>query len=468
MATTKIWSIKGRLDHVLDYAGNEDKTKNPDYSDSDIQALRDVMDYTYQDYKTEKQHYISGINCSPETAREKMLITKRAYKKMGGIIAFHAYQSFAPGEVTPDKAHEIGVKLAQEMWGDRFEVIVATHLDKKHLHNHFVLNSVSFKDGYKYYDNNENYDRFRIKSDRLCREYRLSVIENPQRGRRPSYAVYLAEEQGEPTYRSLVRADVDKAIAQSLTDKQFFLNLRKMGYDIKTGKDITVRPQGRTNGLKLFRNFGEDYTMAAINHRILTQSAVQRADPKPEPPTVRRVQFKGNIHTMRKFTGFRALYIRYYYMLGGRPQWQMKNRPPTAKQIQFIFRDDIRKMHDLSNEMKLLGKNRIDSAEQLSAYKEGLTAQIAELTDKRQHLRYKARSVKDEPTLTGLKAKIVDLSAQLGVLRKEVKLCNSIETRTADMREKIRIAAELRAKEQEQHKSPTKEEQAYAKWRRSR
>ena len=167
MATTALWKIKGRLDHVLDYAGNEDKTKNPEFTASEFQGLRDVMNYTYQDFKTEKQHYVSGINCDPEIARQQMIDTKNQYRKTGGIIAFHGYQSFKEGEVTPELAHEIGMKLAREMWGDRFEVVVATHLDKKHIHNHFVLNSVSFADGYKYYSNYENTDRFRIKSDRI-------------------------------------------------------------------------------------------------------------------------------------------------------------------------------------------------------------------------------------------------------------------------------------------------------------
>ena len=138
MAATSLWKVSGRLDHVLKYAGNEKKTANPIFNESELQGLRDVMDYTYRDYKTEKQHYISGINCSPETARQEMVDTKLQYNKTGGIIAFHGYQSFEEGEVTPELAHEIGIKLAQEMWGDRFEVVVATHLDKKHIHNHFV------------------------------------------------------------------------------------------------------------------------------------------------------------------------------------------------------------------------------------------------------------------------------------------------------------------------------------------
>ena len=467
MATTKIWKVKGRLDHVLDYAGDDGKTANPDYKADELQGLRDVMDYTCQDYKTEKQHYVSGINCEPDTARRDMIATKQQYGKPGGIIAFHGYQSFAYGEVTPELAHEIGMKLAGEMWGERFEVLVATHLDKKHIHNHFVLNSVSFKDGYKYYSNLENTDRFRIKSDRLCAEHNLSVIRNPQKGRRPSYAVYLAEQNGEPTYRALVRADVDRAISEALTDKQFFQNLRKMGYEIKIGKDITVRPQGKDRGLKLFRNFGEDYTRDTINLRILCQGTPRRARPESDPQ-MKKMRVRGNFQNTRRLTGFRALYFRYFYLLSGRPQRQIRGqRPLNNKQILFIFREDIRKMQGLKNEMKLLGGNRIDSAEQLSWYKDAVTAQMEVLAEQRQGLRYKARKTKDETALAGIKAEISGLSAQLGALRRDVKLCDSVTARTAVMTQKIKQAAAIRENEQKQ-KIQRKEQRAYEPFRRRR
>lgn len=149
MAATAIWKVKGNLGQVVNYAANPDKTT---FSPADLQGLRDVMNYATQDYKTEEQRYVSGVNCIPEIARGEMMAVKRQFGKEDGIIAFHGYQSFAPGEVTPEQAHEIGVKLARKLWGDRFQVIVATHLDKKHIHNHFVLNSVSFVDGKKYND----------------------------------------------------------------------------------------------------------------------------------------------------------------------------------------------------------------------------------------------------------------------------------------------------------------------------
>ena len=180
MATTKIWDIKGRVDTLINYAANPEKTEGQRFSEKQIQALHDVMDYAYDDYKTERSLYVSGVNTTPDTAKHKMHQTKLRYGKMDGIVAFHAIQSFKPGEVTPEIAHEIGIKLAKEMWGDRFEVVIATHLNKEHLHNHFVINSVSFADGKKYYDNTANYNKMKRISDRLCEEYNLSVIRNPK------------------------------------------------------------------------------------------------------------------------------------------------------------------------------------------------------------------------------------------------------------------------------------------------
>lgn len=196
MATTAIWDIKGRIDKVVNYAKNPEKTDAALYSKSDLQGLGDVMDYTMQDYKTEKKLFVTGLNCDPETARDQMVMTKRRFCKEDGILAFHAYQSFAKGETTPNTAYEIGVKLAQELWGERFEIIVATHLDKGHLHNHFVINSVSFLDGKKYNDCNASYRLLRQTSDRICKAYGLSIVENPESGRAKHYAEWKAENEG--------------------------------------------------------------------------------------------------------------------------------------------------------------------------------------------------------------------------------------------------------------------------------
>ncbi len=135
MATTKIWPIKRQLGYVLRYAANEEKTEPGRQSD----LLGSALQYVTQEEKTDMDRFVTGINCTPDTAQEVMTATKQQFGKTDGTMAFHAYQSFAPGEVTPEKAHQIGVQLAYELWGERFEVLVATHLDKaSHIHNHFV------------------------------------------------------------------------------------------------------------------------------------------------------------------------------------------------------------------------------------------------------------------------------------------------------------------------------------------
>ena len=187
-------------------------------------------------------------------------------------MAFHGYQAFASGETDPATAHEVGVALAQELWGGRFEVVVATHLDKAHLHNHFVVNSVSFADGRRFHRDAACYRAMREASDELCREHGLSVVESPGRGGARHHAEWRAEREGRPTWRSLVKADVDEAVGRAASMRQFHANLRAMGYDVKVGKDISVRPPGKERFVRLRRNFGDAYSQEGIGARILANS----------------------------------------------------------------------------------------------------------------------------------------------------------------------------------------------------
>ena len=167
MAATRIWSIKGRLDSVINYVTNPEKTDGGRYTDTELQALTDVIDYAEDEAKTHNKVYVSGINLSPNIARDQMVMTKLQFGKTDKILAYHGYQSFLPGEVTPDIAHEIGVKLAERLWGDRFQVLVTTHLDHEHIHNHFCLNSVSFVDGKKFRGGSKAYWVMRARNNRI-------------------------------------------------------------------------------------------------------------------------------------------------------------------------------------------------------------------------------------------------------------------------------------------------------------
>lgn len=457
MATTSIWRVKGWLGKVVVYVENPDKTTNPkfftdkDMAEQDGQELSDVIRYAVNSRKTQKadnedcavvHRFVSGINCSPSTARDEMLAVKKRFGKESGTVAYHGYQSFAPGEATPEMAHEIGMKLAARLWGDRYQVIVATHLDKEnHLHNHFVLNTVSFVDGIKYHRTKKDYHDMQTVSDELCREYRLSVIENPQYGKAKQYGEWRAEQEQRPTWRGLIRADMDEAIRQAMTERQFFDALRKKGYAVKVGKDISVRPPGKERFVRLMRNFGEDYSLDNIRRRILSQSRPERKKPE-QKPEILRVRLIGSLKTARKLTGFRALYVHYCYLLGIFP----KNRAQQSrKRLHFLLREDLLKLDAITAETRLLIGHRIDTAEQLFSYRDKVSEKITVLTEKRKQL-YKTQrtaAVKSDPEKAAeIKDRIFALSKELATLRKEVSLCDDIAERSGVIKEKIKAVRE--------------------------
>ena len=415
-------------------------------TERDGRELSDVIRYAVNSEKTQQaenedctvvHRFVSGINCSPATARDEMLAVKKRFGKENGTVAYHGYQSFAPGEVTPETAHEIGMKLAARLWGDRYQVIVATHLDKEnHLHNHFVLNTVSFVDGIKYHRTKKDYHDMQTVSDELCREYRLSVIENPQYGKSKQYGEWRAEQEQRPTWRGLIRADIDEAIRQSMTERQFFDTLRKKGYEVKIGKDISVRPPGKERFVRLIRNFGEDYSIENIRRRILSQTKAER---KPSAPsrTVLRVRLIGSFYKSRKITGFRAKYFHYCYLLGIFPE----NKPKQNRRLHFLLREDLRKLDTITAETRLLVKYRIDTSEQLFSYRDGVKDKISALTDERKQL-YKLQrtaAVKADPEKAAeIKEQISALSKELAALRREAVLCDGIAERSGVIKEKIK------------------------------
>lgn len=467
MAVTSIWRVNGWLGKVVVYVENPDKTTNPkcygnrDMTECECQGLDDVISYAVNSRKTEQhkedsnvlERFVSGVNCHPATARAEMLSVKKRFGKEDGTIAYHGYQSFAPGEATPEMAHKIGVELAQRLWGERYQVVVATHLDKaNHLHSHFVLNTVSFVDGIKYHRTAKDYQEMQAVSDALCREYGLSVIENPQPGKGKHYGEWRAEQEQRPTWRGIVRTDVDEVIRQSMTERQFFENLHRKGYEVKVGKDISVRPPGKERFVRLARNFGEDYTLEGIRRRILEQTRAARPLPEPAPKT-KHYRVTGNWQSRKKVTGFRALYFHYCYLLGVLPRQKKQNH----KRLHFLLREDLIKLDAITQEARLLAVHRIDTAQQLSSYQGELESRIADVTSQRKQLYRKQRTVavkSDEVASAEVSTAISTLSKELSQLRREVKLCSDIAIRSGVMLEHIQIVREdenLQRKEKTEH-----------------
>ena len=238
MAVTSIWPIKGRVDKVINYARNPEKTHDKEKL-SELHEIEGVVEYAADEMKTEKRAYVTCLHLhSEETAAQEFMETKRLMHNEGGRSCYHGYQSFKADEVDADMAHSIGVALARELWGDRFQVVIATHCNTGHYHNHFVINSVSDVDGKKFYNSPADYRRMREVSDRLCREAKISVIEYPA-NRRTNYGEWLAEKNGKPTMRNRIREDIDRAILASTTEREFQRVMKEMGYEV-----ITKTPKG--------------------------------------------------------------------------------------------------------------------------------------------------------------------------------------------------------------------------------
>ena len=218
MAYTKVFAIRARLDDRVKYAVNGEKTE-----------LDEKIIYTADSEKTDTVRFVTALNCrSAETAFDAMRKTKEKFGKTGGVLGYHFIQSFAPGEVTPEQAHEIGCEFARRLFGEDFEAVIGTHLDKAHPHNHIVVNSVSRTDGHKYHSSPESYyNEVRGTSDALCRENDLSGI-TPQ-GKGKHYAEWKAEQGGKPTVRGIIRADIDTIIGQAYTYDSFLMLLRRNG-----------------------------------------------------------------------------------------------------------------------------------------------------------------------------------------------------------------------------------------------
>lgn len=428
MATTSIWAVKKRLDHVIDYTTNPDKTSKEDYKE-----LHNVIEYATSSYKTEEQLYVTALNCNKDSVYEDMMFTKRRFDKTDGILGFHAFQSFAEGEVTTKIAHEIGIKLANEMWGDRFEVVVSTHLNTNHIHNHFCINSVSFKDGKKYYNNRHTYALLRQTSDSLCKEYNLSVIEEKPCGKHNiDYTKYYNEQVKKSNYYSKIKDDIDYAIGQAYNYTDFIGIMKKMNYEVmeRSGK-LSIRPINRKRNIRIERAFGDDYTIKNINERIFNTQSVRVPFPEVRTLSGRYKRYSRNkkIKNKRKMTGIRALYFHYCYLL--------KIYPRTKKIISKELREEIKRMESISNEAKFLCKNGIQTAQELSLYKSSSITKINELKTKRVYQWRKYKRAKTDEEKKRIKEDISQMTKEIEEINHTQKMIENIESRITKIKENI-------------------------------
>ena len=429
MPITSIWPIKGNYVKALDYIANPEKTEK---KDEDItNELEDVLSYVSNGVKTNQKFYVTGINCNPDTAAVEFNKTKIERGKTKGVLAFHAIQSFKPGECDGDTCHKIGVELAKKMWGDYFEVVVCTHLDKDHPHNHFVVNSVSFADGRKFDNTRKDYERFSSLSDELARQHGLSVIEErSSKGRH--YAEWKADQEYKPTIRSSIKEDIDYVISSSESFREFEINLRKMGYEIKHGKHLAVKAPGGQRFIRLYKlSSTDDYSEEAIRERILENSLVH-FEPFYSPDIPTTVAFGGKTKETKKLKGFHALYMKYMFRMGILPQ-----HAPRNPKVHFIFKQDLNYLDAITAQVTYLFKHEISDKESLDSHREQLQLMKATL-EKRSHALYnRIQRSHNAAEIDDYEAKRDHVMKDLKEIRKEIRLCDEIENRVQVMEQKI-------------------------------
>ena len=437
MATTGFWPVKGRLKDVINYAENPDKTIDRKYLDDDLAA---ALNYVENSDKTDQTMYVSGINCPKKRAYEAMMTTKRRYGKLGGNVAYHGYQSFRTGEVTVEEAHRIGIETAQRMWGKDYEVVVTTHLNTDNLHNHIIVNSVSFRTGRKFENHISDHYKLREISDAVCREHGKSILEDA-----PFYSksrkLYWIEKSGQSTHRDILRQDIDEAIAHSYKESMFIYYLESIGYEFVRGYDYqhpSVKAPSWQRPIRI-DSLGKEYTRNAINERLrnnlgsnLTFADFQ-APPRNRKPLLILIQSNPRYREPDGFTIFFQLVVELFRLISGRPYVEIKNNIPISPEFRAIWKD----LDKISEAAQFLGKHHIVTENDFHDYENQIDKKIHKLEGVRQKYRNKLRRVKTPEEEIALKEKCKEITRQIMPYRKDKEICQFIAKRQPELKQAV-------------------------------
>lgn len=416
---------------MLNYAVNPNKTENPNADE-----LKLLMNYAENPNKTEKHYLVSGINCLPELAYERMTETKRRYGKRGGIVAYHGYMSFKHGEVTPDECHNLGIELAKRLWGDRFEVLVATHVDHDHLHNHFVVNSVSFKDGKKFRCTKSYHDCvMATESDRLCLEHGLSVI-HTKNNRRAPYVTYMAEKKGKLSHRTMLRLDIDNAIAECIAPMYFKYALEARGYTyIRDGhyKHPCVMAKGWERPVRI-DSLGKRYTTEAIEGRIMSMREFHGLYKPRKPPLYDALESK----RYERYSAIELVFVIVLELLGFDTSGRMIADEMYQEPLSPAMRQEQMYIDRYLQTVNLINRNDLSTEEKVEEYILRKESEMRELLSARNSLDNYRRRHKD----TDCSQKRKTLTEEIRTLRHDINLAKDIFPLIERLKEKLRIEIE--------------------------
>ncbi len=430
IAITKIKKLKTGLSKLIDYAMNPSKTT----------VIKDIN----EGLKNEEVVFVRGINCIPKFAKAQIQETKDRFNKNTGNVGYHIIQSFDDNEGNNEQVFEIGCRLAEELFGDRFEVIVALHKNTDNLHCHIVVNSVSFVDGKKFNDNKAFLNKMRNVSDTLCKEQDLSVIENPKQSKHQCYPQYIAERDGEYNKFTTLKKDIDECILRTGGEKGFLYEMQKLGYRFDfTKPHVTVKHPSYKRPVWLC-DLGDEYSFERISQRIYADWKHYRIDLPPQD------EWKDYLTDFEY--NYREVYVHFVTVVQ-----TVKNCPKENYYIEKYLQREIIKLDRLIEQQNLLCHNDIENGEQLQAFKQECINEMTEIIEARKVYRNKLKTAVrngDEKKIAEIKGTISLFSKRLKILRKDINTCERIEKTESEIENKIDKILEI--EQQQKNKTQNK------------
>ena len=405
MAVIKIKTIKNNLEAVINYAQNGDKTENG------------IL--------------VTGVNCVPQTAYSQMALTKKFFHKESGRQGYHIIQSFNGKEVTPNEANEIGTLLAEELFGDKFQAIVCTHINKYNVHNHIVLNSVSFVDGSKYHDSKLDIALIKDKSDELCKEYEISVIQTTKANKiNKTYEKRISKYNRSNPKMLQIKADIDAAIIQSRKMSEFFENLKIKDYETyKRGMYLSVKSPYFARNIRLERAFGEEYSLHNIQDRIYYGEKDENQKNGINKKYYRKVYKGPKIDSFKlKFSPFYRSYVRWLYKLG--------KLPPKIvyEELTPEYFKQKKETQNILEEVRFIARNNINNIQDVENCEEWLSAKLAKFKGERENLwrQYNKTSLPEDKLK--IKMEIDSKTCEINAYSNKLKICRRFMWRRGILR----------------------------------
>ena len=422
MAVTRMNASRGELEHIFRYVLRPEKTGNG--------------------------KYVRGIGCVPGLAEKQFVQTKELWtsqkgiNKTGRVKCYTGYISFKEGEVDADTAHRIGVELAERLWGGSNEVVVVTHINTSHYHSHFIVNSVSWKDGDKVIAHRIIQDSLFKEANRICLENGLSVIDE-RYGRKRNINEFKAEKEGKPTLRNIIRWDIDRAVRESLTFSEFISALERSGYSVVLKEDKRkgypgLMPSGG-NRYYSFRRLGIDYDLNSVKERILDKTGRDVKSLKEIETEVNEYRQKTEIAEDKDDLPGRWKKLGYELEL-------IIKYPESVREIPVTIRHDIIRSDRIKKYIELMDAEGIRSEEEMKHFISEKKDSMEHLVEKRKDYwrkRYRAEYREDTEEIQNTRKDIFEVSRQIHQLRDQLKTASEVSAKSRDLYVKLALIKDL-------------------------